>query len=99
MIHRHPIDDRHIKVILNKAMRHMRSQLWMPKDWGNGARTEAFVSNLVVRCGTDGEGGNHLQAEGRSVVVVNQHHDIGLLLLNPLLAVLVPLEYGLPIGF
>ena len=68
-----------------------------PIDRGHRARAPAFVGRRELGRRADGEGRDHLQAEGRGVVVVDEEDHVGPVLLHPLLGELVAPEHRLPV--
>jgi hypothetical protein len=99
VVHVHLVDDGEVEVLLDDRLGDVRGQVRMADDGGHRARAPALVGRLKLRRGADGKGGNHLQAEGGGVVVVDQEHDVGLVVLHPLLGEFVALEDRLPVGF
>ena len=77
----------------------MRRELRVALHHGHGARAPSFVRRCIRRGAANGEGANHVQAEGRGVVVVDKKDDVGRVVLNPLLGELIALKDGLPVGF
>src|ERR1019366_1318404 len=77
----------------------MRRQFRMPLNDRNRTRPPAFVGWREGCGAADGKGGNHVQTEGGSMVVVDQEDDIRLVVFHPLFGEIIALEYGLPVGF
>ena len=98
MVHVHFVDDGQVKVLLDDGLRNVRGQRGVALHHGHGAWAPALVGRRVLcRC-ANGECGNHVQAEGRGVVVVYQENHIRSVVLHPLLRELVAFEQRLPIG-
>src|SRR5450756_2084185 len=60
-------------------------------------RTPALIGGLELLRAADGEGGDHVQAKSRGVVVVDEKDDIGSMGLHPRLGRLIALEQRLPV--
>src|SRR3954464_630534 len=67
-------------------------------DW-NWSWTPAFIGRRIGLSAADRERGNHVEAERRRVVVVDQENDIGRVLRQPGLRRLIAREDRLPIRF
>ena len=63
-----------------------------------GSEGIELVMWLVALGAADGEGRDHLQAERRGMVVVDEKHDVGHCARDPLLGKLVALEHRRPVG-
>ena len=98
VVYIHLVDDGQVKIVLNHRLRNVRGQFRVADDRGHRARSPAFVGGLKLCRRANGEGRNHVQAESRGVVVVDQENDIRRVVLDPLLGKVVALEHGLPIG-
>ena len=71
--------------MVDDGMRNVRRELRVVLHHGNWARAPSFVRRCTRRGAANGEGGNHVQAEARGVVVVDKKDDVGRVVLDPLL--------------
>jgi hypothetical protein len=94
----HLVDDRQVEVVLDHRLRDVRGELRMADHLGHRPRAPALVGRLVACRGADREGRDHVEAERRRVVVVDQEDHVGPVRLHPLLRELVALEERLPVG-
>ncbi len=102
--HRHAVIDFHlvadgqIELVEDAGLRDVRGQRRMAYRDRHRPRTPAFVGRRKFRRAAEREGRDHLDREGRGVIVVNDDRDIRLGLAHPLLRFLKAREHPLPIG-
>ena len=76
MVHVHPVDDREVEIVLDHRLRDMCGKLRMTMDDRHRSGAPAFVGRLELGRAADRERGNHVQAEGRRMIVVDEKDDV-----------------------
>ena len=92
MIDIHLVDDRHVELVEDQALRDMPGQIGMAFDVWHFPRSPAFVGRSVAFAAADCECGNDLHVEGGCVVVIDQHDHVGEVLGDPFARPFVPRE-------
>src|SRR3546814_5925102 len=67
----HLVDDGHVEIVKDQALRDVPSEVGVPFHIGNRARAPAFVGGLVALATPYREGRNDVRIEGGCVVIVD----------------------------
>ena len=93
------VDHGEVEILLDHLRGDMGRKLRIADDLRHRARAVAFVGGIEFRPGHDRESGDHLEAEGGGVIVINDEDHVGLVGLHPLLVEVVAGENRLPVIF
>ena len=97
MVDIHFVDDGHVEFVEDQALGDMPGQVRLADHVGHRARPPALVGRLVAFATADREGRDDLHVEGGGMVIIDQDHDIGLFLRDPLPRPVIAGEQRLPI--
>ena len=76
MVDVHFVDNCHVKIVEDQALRDMPGKVRVPFDIRNLSRPPTFIRRLIMLAAANGEGRDDVGVEGGCVIVIDKYDDV-----------------------